>query len=242
MQQELLAARRELETRGNQILSLEAALLARPELPADAPESEKDKLIESQSKTLRELEIVVKGYEENLGEPLRAVKEDVEKEWTIKLEEETRLREEKEAWANELARELEKEKKLRVKLEGERRALAAFVSKFDSLGLGGLSFGGPSSPVKSMAKPPMPSPGGATAKFTERQQNKANASEESPLKLDFTGGANGLKSGPSLLEQMPEEEWSIVEDMSFDERDFKMGGKVPSRERKGKVDKENMPA
>ena len=153
------------------------ALLARPELPADAPESEKDRLIECQSKTIRELEIVVKGYEENLSEPLRAVKEDVEKEWILKLEGETKMKEEKEAWANELARELEKEKRLRVKLEEERRALAAFVSKFDLLG---LSFGGLSSPAKSMAKPPMPSPGGAHAKFAERQLKKG---EESPLKV-----------------------------------------------------------
>lgn len=112
LQQELLATRRELETRSNQILSLEAALLARPELPADAPESEKDKLINEQSKTIRELEIVVRGYEENLGEPLRAVREDVEKEWVDKVEAEVKLREEKEAWASELVRQLEKEKKV----------------------------------------------------------------------------------------------------------------------------------
>ena len=47
--------------------------------------------------------------------------------------------------------------------------------------------------------------------------------------------------GPSSLEQTPEEEWSMVEDMSLDEKDFKMGGKLPLRERKG-VNKENMPA
>ena len=43
------------------------------------------------------------------------------------------------------------------------------------------------------------------------------------------------------MEQTPEEEWSMVEDMSLDEKDFKMGGKLPLRERKG-VNKENMPA
>ena len=146
MQQELLAARRELETHGDQILSLEAALLARPELPADAPESKRDKLIECQSKTIQELEIIVKCYEENLGELLRAIKENVEKEWILKLEGETKIKEEKEARANELVRELEKEKSLRVKLEEERCAVAAFVSKFDSLGLsfGRLSFQTPS--------------------------------------------------------------------------------------------------
>jgi len=112
LQQELLATRRELETRSNQILSLEAALLARPELPADAPESAKDQLIAEQTKTIRELEIVVRGYEDNLGEPLRAVREDVEKEWVDKLDVEVKLREEKEAWAAELVRQLEKEKKV----------------------------------------------------------------------------------------------------------------------------------
>lgn len=112
LQQELLATRRELDTRSNQILSLEAALLARPPLPADAPEAEKDKLIAEQAKTIRELEIVVRGYEDNLGEPLRAVREDVEREWEGKVEEEKKKREESELWARELERELEKEKKV----------------------------------------------------------------------------------------------------------------------------------
>ena len=112
LQQELLATRRELETRSNQILSLEAALEARPELPVDAPESAKDQLIAEQSKTIRELEIVVRGYEDNLGEPLRAVREDVEKEWVDKFDKEVKLREQKEEWAAELVRQLEKEKKV----------------------------------------------------------------------------------------------------------------------------------
>jgi centromeric protein E len=112
LQQELLAARRELETQATQILSLEAALMARPPLPADAPESDKDKLIAEQAKTIKELEIVVGGYESNLGEPLRQVREDVEREWSAKLERETRKREEKEAWAEELIKQLDKEKKV----------------------------------------------------------------------------------------------------------------------------------
>jgi len=96
------------------MLSLEAALLARPALPPSAPESEKDKLIAEQTKTIRELEIVVRGYEDNLGEPLRAVKEDVEKEWADKVEAEVRKREEQERWAAELVRQLEKEKKVQL--------------------------------------------------------------------------------------------------------------------------------
>lgn len=70
-------------------------------------------MIAEQAKTIRELEIVVAGYEQNLGEPLRAVKEDVEREWKVKLDEEIRKREEKDKWAEELVKELEKEKKVR---------------------------------------------------------------------------------------------------------------------------------
>ncbi len=109
----MLAARRQIETQANQILSLEAALLARPQLPPDAPDSEKDKLLTEQAKTIRELEIVVKGYEDNLGEPLRAVREDVEKEWSVKLEQEVKLREEKKVWEDELVKQLDKERKVR---------------------------------------------------------------------------------------------------------------------------------
>jgi len=116
-------------------LSLEAALQLRPALPLDAPESDKDKLIAEQTKTIRELEIVVRGYEENLGEPLRQVREDVEKEWQDKVEEERKKRAETEAWSHELVRQLEKEKTARVKLDEQRAALAAFVTRFDSLGL-----------------------------------------------------------------------------------------------------------
>ena len=112
LQQELLAARLQMESQANQILSLEASLLARPALPADAKEDEKDKLIAEQAKTIRELEIVVRGYEETLGEPLRKVKEDVEKEWSEKLDEEKKKSEQSERWAEEVVKALEKEKKV----------------------------------------------------------------------------------------------------------------------------------
>lgn len=59
-----------------------------------------------------------------------------QKDWSFRLDEEKKKREEKERWAEELVRQLEKEKWIRTKLEDERRALAAFVSKFDSLGMG----------------------------------------------------------------------------------------------------------
>lgn len=116
LQQELLAARLQIESQANQILSLESSLLARPPLPVDAPSDEKDKLIAEQAKTIRELEIVVRGYEENLGEPLRQVKEDVEKEWSEKLEEEKKRSEKSEKWAEEVVKALEKEKKVSSKV------------------------------------------------------------------------------------------------------------------------------
>ena len=56
--------------------------------------------------------MVVKGYEDNLGAPLRAVREDVEREWSARLTAEETKRKEAEAWAAELARALEKEKKV----------------------------------------------------------------------------------------------------------------------------------
>ncbi|KAF9445112.1 kinesin-like protein [Macrolepiota fuliginosa MF-IS2] len=217
LQQELLAARTQLETQANQILSLEAVLISRPPLDAGAPESEKDRLIVEQTKTIKELEIVVKGYEENLGEPLRAVKEDVENEWKDRLEAEVQKREEKERWADELVKQLEKEKKARTKLEDERRALTAFVSKFDSLGLGLVS--------PSKLRSPMPTPGGAARVFAEKQQNKLPISAgpgsvfgpgkdviDSPMRLPE------MHKQPSLLDQvMPEEQWAD------DDLDFEMG-------------------
>ncbi|PPQ69904.1 hypothetical protein CVT24_003238 [Panaeolus cyanescens] len=230
LQQELLAARHQLETQATQILSLEAALQARPPIPTSAPEEEKDRLITEQAKTIRELEIVVAGYEQNLGEPLRKVKEDVEKEFEDRLAEEKRMREEKERWAEELVKALEKEKQARVKLEEERRALAAFVSKFDSLGLGIAP--------PSKLRPPMPTPGGAMTAYERRQSRSSSNSsissrlarisdvtikEDIPLTEDFTGMTDmsspmriSDKYGvhPSLLDQdMPEP----AVDMSFDE-------------------------
>lgn len=55
----------------------------------------------------------MQGYEDNLGEPLRAVKEDVEREWIPKLDAERKLRVEKENWAEELICQLEKERQVR---------------------------------------------------------------------------------------------------------------------------------
>jgi centromeric protein E len=49
-----------------------------------------------------------------LGEPLRAVREDVEKEWVGKVEAEVKKREESEQWAAEVVKQLEKEKQVRA--------------------------------------------------------------------------------------------------------------------------------
>lgn len=212
LQQELLAARRQLESQANQILSLEAALLARPELPPDAPETEKDKLIVDQQKSIRELEIVVRGYEDNLGEPLRQVREDVEREWEGRLAAEVKRREEKEVWATELVKQLDKEKKLRIKLEEERRALAAFVSKFDALGLGGGSMLPPSSVSGSTSASAPLGLGRAKSylsKFGSGGLGVVAEETESPMRID-------VKSQPSLLDQTPEEDWSLMEDISFE--------------------------
>ncbi|KAL1716787.1 kinesin protein [Schizophyllum commune] len=143
LQQELLAARHQLESQQAQILSLETALTSRPPLPADAPDDEKDKLILKLTNENRELNIVVKGYENNLGEPLRAVREDVEREWQGKLDMEIQRRLDVERWSEELVRQLDRERKTRQALESQREALASFVSLFDSskLGSSGVSKG-----------------------------------------------------------------------------------------------------
>ena len=56
--------------------------------------------------------MVVKGYEDNLGAPLRAVREDVEREWCGRLAAEEAKRKEAEEWATELTHALEREKKV----------------------------------------------------------------------------------------------------------------------------------
>ncbi|KAH9991250.1 P-loop containing nucleoside triphosphate hydrolase protein [Russula vinacea] len=196
LQQELLATRREIESQATQILALEASLLARPELPPDAPENEKDRLLGEQARNIRELEMVVKGYEDNLGAPLRAVREDVEREWSGRLAAEEAKRKEAEEWATELTHALEREKKARQQLEDERRALAAFVTKFDSL-TAGLS-----SSLSDLSNTPPP------ARVSKLSVARLAPIVESPLRMDL----GGLRAEPSLLE----EQW----DGGFDDESF----------------------
>jgi len=47
-----------------------------------------------------------------LGAPLRAVREDVEREWVVKVDAAVKKTEEKERWADELVKQLEKERKV----------------------------------------------------------------------------------------------------------------------------------
>lgn len=129
-----------------------------------------------------------------------------------------------------------------MKLEEERQALAAFVKKFDSLGLGGPVF------PASKLNPPLPTPGGAAALFAQRQISRGStrtelsmppvSETESPLRLASEPAA------PSLLE----EEWDGGEDVSIE---LEKGGLSPSRlaARKGSQspvrgvlgEKENLP-
>ena len=109
---------------------------------------------------------------------------------------------------------------MRVKLENKRQALAAFVSKSDALGLGGLGL--PPIPVPSLStsapfNPSKPTPGGAGMIFAERKKNRLDVSAWDTLKITDTNepGANVAElplqvstkakeeNQPSLLE----EEW-----------------------------------
>lgn len=99
----------------------------------------------------------------------------------------------------------------RAALEEERRALAAFVRTFDALGLGL----GTCAPAPLHV--PRPVAGGAPAAFAERQQNRGTGRTQGSIAEEAEGSPlRVLLDGPSLLEQMPEEEWSVVEDVSFE--------------------------
>lgn len=103
---------------------------------------------------------------------------------------------------------------MRMKLEEERQALAAFVKKFDALGLGGLGLSLP--PTK--LNPPLPTPGGAAAVFAERQRNRMLGMLEADLAMSTVPETDSpMRMGvvpvePSLLE----EQWDSLDDVSFD--------------------------
>lgn len=69
-------------------------------------------MIQDLQRTVKEFEIVCTGYEENLGEPLRKVKEDVEREWKPKVAELEKKLEEKDDYVLELEKALERTKQV----------------------------------------------------------------------------------------------------------------------------------
>ncbi|KAJ4479867.1 P-loop containing nucleoside triphosphate hydrolase protein [Lentinula lateritia] len=255
LQQELLTARLQLSSQETQILSLEAALEAARAVESSVPSDagDKDKTIQDQAKTIEEQVKKIRELENarltREPSPSRVDLDREQKDWSFRLDEEKKKREEKERWAEELVRQLEKEKWIRTKLEDERRALAAFVSKFDSLGMG-------STFPPSNASTPISSLTSATS-ATSLSSVAASApkpglptEEEGDISIQITGvgsfGDPNLSSSalsplrlpeghiyagvPSLLEQMPEEAW-VLGDVSFDDESISMAGteeKVPS--------------
>lgn len=79
--------------------------------------------------------MVVKGYEDNLGAPLRAVREDVEREWSGRLAAEETKRKEAEEWATELARALEKEKKVSATVIPKKKSLRGKPELINNVGV-----------------------------------------------------------------------------------------------------------
>ncbi|CAE6399316.1 unnamed protein product [Rhizoctonia solani] len=222
LQQDLLTSRRALESQERQILSLEAALAQRSLLPSDAPESDKDRLIADLSRTVRELEIVTKGYEDNLGAPLRQVREDVEREWSAKLEEKQREMEEKQAFIEECQRALQKEKQARLKLEEEKLALITFVRDFDAK-------------VLQKAVAANYTPGGAYASERAKRARSLDGNESLTLSKKL-----GSRYGRSLLDETPELlEEDEVEDL------LEVGSERSSSAKSSRgilEDKENIPS
>ncbi|CAE7052410.1 unnamed protein product [Rhizoctonia solani] len=221
LQQELLTARRTIESQERQILSLEAALAQRPLLPSDALESDKDRLIAGLNRTVRELEIVTKGYEDNLGAPLRQVREDVESEWSIKLEEKQRELEEKQAFIEECQRALQKEKQARLKLEEEKLALISFVRDFDAK-------------VFQKAVAANYTPGGAYASERAKRAHSLDGNESLMLSKK-----SGNRYGASLLDETPE----LMEEDEV-ENLLEVGSEPPSPTKSSRgilEDKENIP-
>ncbi|KAG9085373.1 Kinesin-like protein kip2 [Ceratobasidium sp. UAMH 11750] len=197
---------------------LEPALAQRPLLPTDAPDSEKDRLIADLSRTVRELEIVTRGYEDNLGAPLRQVREDVEKEWSVKLQEKERELEEKQAFIDECQRALEKEKKARLKLQEEKLALVSFVRDIDFL--------------QQKSTTANYTPGG-----TDKPGKRAHSLDGNS---SFTLSAKLSRSGQSLLadtSEVPEED--EIEDLLTVE--VEPGSPPPKSTRSVLGQKENLP-
>lgn len=114
-------------------------------------------------------------------------------------------------------------------MEEERRALEAFVRMFDSVGLGG-TLPPTRLPLKNMNNP----------RTTVSVLSEAAEEDASPMKPLLTGTApDVVVSGESLLETLPEEEWSFMDEVSFevDRESSKRTTRVPSW--RGRRNKEN---
>ena len=129
---------------------------------------------------------------------------------------------------------------MRTKLEEERQALAAFVKKFDALGLGNSIVLPP-----TKLKPPMPSPGGAAAVFAERQHRHSRSLS---LELDPVAEASPVRINPAIVAAEPsllEEQWDGMDEASFEIVEkllTEKGSKSPQSPLKEVFsDKENIP-
>jgi centromeric protein E len=232
LQQELLAARYQLESQANQILSLESALIGQKPESSESTDSASDPFSVSsdQQSALNDKDAVIAEQAKRIKE-LEA--DSVVSELKKKLEDEVQKREEKERWSKELERALEKEKKMRVQLEEERRALAAFVSMFDSLGLGGLTQSAASTPTASPVKPsgpPTSSDPTSSQRFPkttlslsiQEEEEESTSSLPQTIPLPHSPPSSPARSlafaetdvGPSLLD----EEWGYIDhgDISFE--------------------------
>ena len=65
--------------------------------------------------TIEDLKRALAGFEANLGEPLRKVKEDVEEEFREQVTKLENAKKDADAWAEELVRQLEREKQVLIR-------------------------------------------------------------------------------------------------------------------------------
>ncbi|KAH8827116.1 kinesin protein [Flagelloscypha sp. PMI_526] len=140
-----------------------------------------------------------------------------------KLDEERKRREEKEGWSKELERELAKEKKARGILENERRALAAFVTKFDSLNmLDGLA--ATAQPLESKLPAPalLASTGPSARRSSHGNPNRPRTSSyysalSSHLEDDENASPLKLPKAASMSTSLLDEKSILVGEESFED-------------------------
>jgi len=147
---------------------------------------------------LRELEMVNTRYEENLGSPLRAVKEDVEREWKGRVEALEEKAKERDEYVRECEKGLEKEKQAKNKLIEQNQALIAFVEQIDShISQRKSTTTNNLRPTNSFLTSFKPTLSPLAEKIVN-SPFRPNMDSPSPMKLQ-------LRAQPSLLDQMPED-------------------------------------